>query len=197
MGRNRLIGLGVAMMLVCASETARAQEPEQTPPQRRSWSVAVRVGGFSDSSSAGWCGAHVKSWRHDPSPEISSGLDVSRLLGPRSGLTLSFDGMVFAGSAMIVAPMSLSYRYFPVGNGVFLNSATRPPPVQPWLGVGAGVYAFIVDDDQVVSSHAGGHVSTGLLIPLSRRFDVLGELRYAVASDARILSYTMGVGVRF
>lgn len=193
----RLVGLGFSMLMVCASGTAQAQEPEQTPPKRRSWSVAFRIGGFTDSSSDGWYGTHAKSWRHDPSPEVTSGLDISHLLGPRSGLTLSFDGMVFAGSAVIVAPMSMSYKYFPVGNGIDVGPGAKRPSVQPWLGVGAGVYAFIVDDEHLVSSHAGGHVSSGLLVPLSRRLDVLGELRYAMASDARILSYTLGLAVRF
>ena len=91
----------------------------------------------------------------------------------------------------------LTGRGRPIGNGTGLSAGQRSPSVQPWLGVGGGVYAFIADDDRVVSSHPGAHASAGLLVPISRRLDVVGELRYAAARDARTLSYTMGLGVRF
>jgi hypothetical protein len=191
------IGVGLGIVLSALASAVSAQELPQQPEKQRRWSVAFRIGGFSDSSSEGWYGPHAKYWRQDVGPEVTSGLDISRLLGPRSGLTLSFDGMVFAGNTVIIAPMSLTYRYFPIGTGISTEPGAKRPAVQPWLGVGGGVYAFIVDDEHVVSSHPGGHLSSGLLVPLSRRFDVLGELRYAAASDARFLSYTMGLAVRF
>lgn len=192
-----IAALMVVALCCSAPGFSQVSETESRPTRDRSWSVAVRVGGFSDSSSGGWYGSHLKYWRHDVGPEVTSGLDISRLIGPHSGLTLSFDGMAFAGDAAIIAPVSLSYKFFPVGNGTRLEAGRRPPGLQPWLGVGGGVYAFIVDDEHIVSSHPGVHVSTGLLVPLSRRFDVLGELRYAAAKDARVLSYTFGLGVRF
>ena len=197
MTRMRIFGLGLGIVLAASSSNVSAQQAEQPPVRQRAWSVAFRVGGFSDGSSDGWYGTQLKYWHDDASPEVTSGLDISRLLGPHSGLTLSFDGMVFAGNAVVMAPMTVTYKYYPIGNGLSPEPGRNGPAVQPWLGVGGGVYAFILDDEHVVSSHPGAQVSSGLLVPLSRRFDVVGELRYAAASDARILSYTMGLGVRF
>lgn len=194
---TRCVALLIAALGISLQAFPQGREIEPRPMRDRSWSVAVRVGGFTDRSDGSWFGRHLKVWRHDTGPAVASGLDVSRLLGPRSGLTLSFDGMVFGGDAAIIAPVSLSYKYYPIGNGTGLAAGRRSPSVQPWLGVGGGVYAFIADDDRVVSSHPGAHASAGLLVPISRRLDVVGELRYAAAKDARVLSYTMGLGVRF
>lgn len=193
----------VALMLVALTAgplAGMAREPEvaaDQAPKARHWSAALRVGGFSNSGRDGRWGHLGKFTGYDVSPNVTSGIDVSRFIGDRSGLTLSFEGLTFAGHAVVMAPMTVTYRYYPLGNGVAPAPGRRPPPVQPWIGAGGGLYAFILDDDAVTDTEPGAQASTGLLVPLSRRFDAVGELKYAVAGDARILSYTLGFGVRF
>lgn len=156
-----------------------------------------RFGGFSDSGSDGRFNDLERLTGYSYNPEVTGGLDISRFIGNRSGLSLSFGGLTFAGDAVVMAPMTLTYKYYPLGNGVASVEGRKQPAVQPWIGAGAGAYAFILDDDAMTDTKPGGQVSTGLLVPLSRRFDVVAELQYAMAGDARIFSYTFGMGVRF
>jgi hypothetical protein len=185
------------IVLTALPVTGAAQDDTVKPPKARNWSVALRFGGFSDSSDNNRFECVERIAGYDYSPEVTGGLDVSRFIGNRSGLTLSFEGLTFAGNAVVMAPVTLTYKFYPLGNGINPAPGTAPPAVQPWIGAGIGAYAFILDDENITDTRPGGQVSTGLLVPLSRRFDVVGELQYAVAEDARIFSYTLGLGIRF
>jgi hypothetical protein len=196
MTRARLIGLVVGV-LAALPVAVSGQEQPRPAHKARNWSVALRFGGFSDSSDTNRFESIERIAGYDYSPEVTGGLDVSRFIGNLSALTLSFEGLTFAGNAVVMAPVTVTYKFYPLGNGVNPAPGTGPPAVQPWIGAGIGAYAFILDDENITDTRPGGQVSTGLLVPLSRRFDVVGELRYAVAEDARIFSYTLGLGVRF
>jgi hypothetical protein len=197
MDRSTIV-VPMIIALAALSVAGWAQErPDEQVPNARKWSVALRVGGFSDYSQDGRFRGLGKLTGYDLSPEITGGLDVSRFIGSRGALTLSLEGLTFAGDAVVMAPTTLTYRFFFLGNGVEPAPGTSAPAVQPWIGAGVGAYAFILDGEDLTDTKPGVQMATGLLVPLSRRFDVVGELRYAAAGDARILSYTMGLGVRF
>ncbi len=196
----RVVGLmiGVLFTLPLAGWAQEPQEPQEPPlPKARNWSVALRFGGFSDSGDDSRFSCFEKLTGFNPNPEVTGGVDVSRFIGKSSGLTLSFEGLTFAGDAVVMAPMTITYKFFFLGNGTASAPGGGAPAVQPWIGAGVGAYAFILDDENITDTKPGGLVSTGLLVPLSRRFDVVGELQYAIAGDARIFSYTMGMGIRF
>jgi len=188
--------LGVILLIL--PTVIQADEPPAEKKEKNSaWSVAIRFGGFSDNSGDRWWVPQTKYYGYDPTPQVTGGIDVSRFFGRRNGLTLSIDGMTFAGDAVAMTPMTLTYKYFPIGNGLLTEPGRKPPVVQPWIGIGGGVYTFVLDDTDITRTDPGAQASAGLYVPLGRHFDVLGELRYAATSDARVFSYTMGLGVRF
>jgi hypothetical protein len=176
---------------------AQEQESKGAAKKKSAWLVGIRFGGFTDNDHATRYGPYAKSAYYSPEPEVTGALDISRLFGKRSGVTLSLEGMAFAGDAVAVTPITVTYKYFVMGNGLNLGPGQGAPAVQPWVGFGGGLYTFVLDDRDIVRSRFGAQLSSGLLIPLGRHFDVLGELRYAMSSDTRILSYTMGFGLHF
>jgi hypothetical protein len=195
----RVAAVVIATSLLVMPTTAGAQQPQDTPQKDSAWLIGIRFGGFSDNDRAARYAPYAKSAYspYSSDPEVTGALDISRLFGKRSGVTLSLEGMAFAGDAVALAPITVTYKYFLLGHGVNPQPGRKAPAVQPWIGAGGGLYTFVLDDVDIVKSRAGAQLSSGLLIPLGRHFDVAGELRYAIASDARILSYTMGFGLRF
>jgi hypothetical protein len=197
MKHTKLARWVLGALLVTMPMAAPAEEPAETTLDNSAWQVAIRFGGFSDNGPDGWLIPRSKYYVYDRRPQVTGSLDISRLFGPSNGVTLSFEGMTFAGDSVVMAPVTLTYKYFPMGNGVGTAPGQSAPAVQPWVGIGGGVYSFILDDENITRTEVGAQASAGLFIPLSRSFDLLGELRYSAASDARVLSYTMGFGVRF
>ena len=157
MKHTKIIGLMMGA-LMAMPVAGRAQEAQEEPQKPRNWLVAFRFGGFSDSSGDSRFHDFGKFTGYNPSPEVTGGLDVSRFIGNRSGLTLSFEGLTFAGSAVVMAPMTLTYKFYPLGNGVAPSAGGRPPAVQPWIGAGGGLYTFILDDEAITDTEPGAQV---------------------------------------
>ena len=61
---------------------------------------------------------------------------------------------------------------------------------------GSGVFGQLAGIPQM-ASYVWAQASSGLYVRLGRHFDFLGELRYAVTSDANVFLYTLGFGARF
>jgi hypothetical protein len=187
----------IAVTLTVLPSMVRADEPPAESRKGPAWSIALRFGGFSDSGGRDSWHPPLKYAGYNFEPQVASGIDISRFFGRRNGVSLSLDGLTFAGDAVMMAPITLTYKYFPVGNGLLPEAGKRPPTVQPWIGVGAGAFAVILDDTDLTRTDPGAQASTGLYVRLGRHFDFLGELRYAVTSDANVFLYTLGFGARF
>jgi hypothetical protein len=191
------VTVALGLFLIASPTTIQAHDPEPEKQKSSAWSIALRFGGFSDNAERDWWTPSTRYYGYDPTPQVTGGLEVSRFFGRKNGLTLSLDAMTFASGAVVMTPVTLTYRFFPVGNGLLTKPGKRPPAVQPWIGIGGGAFPVVLDDTDVVRTDPGAQAAAGLFVPLGRHFDVLGELRYAATSDSRMLLYTMGLGVRF
>jgi hypothetical protein len=87
--------------------------------------------------------------------------------------------------------ISFTYKFYPLGNSNVDEREESGPKLYPWIGGGGGVYI----QNEFFSS--GPHLSAGVTIPMTRFFEVGGEVRSVFTNDFRITLGTILLGFRF
>ena len=138
----------------------------------------------------------------------------------------NFGNELYQDITLEVVPITATAKFMPLGNGAPGYRGGRGSPFVPWVGAGAGVYAFryeefgefidfgdmsIIEGSFLTEDAAFGvHVAGGVIIPIGFDWDVFGEFRYAWAEgdlsedflgfeplDLGGMSVTFGFSYRF
>ncbi len=180
---SKVQALAILLVLVTV-----AAVPADDWERAKSWKIGLRLGGFSTSQD-GPCNRHQ--------PRGTGGLELTRFVDRRSAYSLTLDGHGFAGSYVGIAPITVSYKFFPNGNGAFMLEGKKSAKLYPWIGGGAGIYVNGPHGYSVGDITFGLHAACGVVFPFTNFFEIDTELRYSGTSDIRMFHYILGFGFRF
>ena len=102
---------------------------------------------------------------------------------------------IYQDITLDLVPITATVKFTPLGNGAPGYGGGRGTSFVPWVGVGAGVYAYryeeygefidfsdmsIIEGDFITEDAAFGlHVAGGVVVPIGFDWDVFGEVRYS------------------